>query len=145
MSPIAKECWTKNRRMKQSNDSTCKRAATIEKKRFMPCMPLFMQHRPCMATSKKNSKWLYMSHFPNNYKRKMPKCWFVDNYLVWVVFPWQTKQKIIEQIKARSQAGRHMPLKIKAHISQTKLARPKLARLCMLFSLKKYQKVSSYK
>ena len=102
-------------------------------KRFMPCMPLFMQHRPCMATSKKNSKWLYMSHFPNNYKRKMPQCWFVDNYLVWVVFPWQTKQKIIEQMKARSQAGRHMPLKIKAHISQTKLARPKLARLCMLF------------
>jgi hypothetical protein len=63
----------------------------------------------------------------------MPKCWFVDDYLVWVVFPWQTKQKIIEQIRARSQAGRHMPLKIKALISQTTLARPKLARLCMLF------------
>lgn len=24
-------------------------------KRFMPCMPLFMQHRPCMATSKKTA------------------------------------------------------------------------------------------
>ena len=55
---ICKGVLNQKRRMKQSNDSTCKPAATIEKKRGMPCMPLFtrkklfMHHGACMATSK---------------------------------------------------------------------------------------------
>jgi hypothetical protein len=74
--------------MKQSNDSTCKRAATSEKNVSCHACPSSCSIDHAWQPQK-NSKWLYMSHFPNIKER----CQNVDLWtIIWFELFFHDKQ-----------------------------------------------------